>query len=165
MIPTTLKDGVIFAFAIAVGLAVALVIRASTGAEHEHGSKAMHGMPTSRPTTRPATRPATAASAADATAEPVMSSEIVIDLQNDSCPIGHKAPLDSEFVVWSGLRVGFCCPGCDSTFLEDPPKHLAAAGIEYQEALAAIRAYGSAPEEDRPALLEQIQEKFTVVKP
>ncbi len=53
----------------------------------------------------------------------------VIDLNNERCPImGGKAAAD-VYIDYEGLRVHFCCPGCDKTFLEKPAEGLAKMGI------------------------------------
>ena len=40
------------------------------------------------------------------------------------CPV-MDVPIDKQyFVEYQGKTVYFCCPGCDSMFLEDPEKYL-----------------------------------------
>jgi YHS domain-containing protein len=41
---------------------------------------------------------------------------------NEVCPImGNAVPEENAvYVVYNGMAVAFCCPGCDSGFLDDP---------------------------------------------
>lgn len=51
----------------------------------------------------------------------------VITIGNATCPImGHETDEDSFSIVYNGMLVRFCCPGCDTRFLADPMKHLTA---------------------------------------
>ncbi len=45
-----------------------------------------------------------------------------IDLENEDCPImgNHVDEDDPTVVAYNGLIVRFCCPGCDTRFLDDP---------------------------------------------
>ena len=44
--------------------------------------------------------------------------------ENTICPVMGN-PVDPEiYVDYEGRRIGFCCPGCDRVFLEDPEKYL-----------------------------------------
>lgn len=44
------------------------------------------------------------------------------------CPImGNAIPQNAPRVQWGGLDVAFCCAGCDTEFLGNPRKYLAAA--------------------------------------
>lgn len=63
----------------------------------------------------------------------------VIDLKNAECPVmGGKARKDVT-TDYEGLRVHFCCAGCDEAFLEDPKDYLAKMGIEDVERYKADR--------------------------
>ncbi|MFT7624845.1 MAG: hypothetical protein ACI9WU_004035 [Myxococcota bacterium] len=53
----------------------------------------------------------------------------VIDLNNSHCPVMGGKSADDVFIDYKGLRVHFCCPGCDSTFKEDAAAGLAKMGI------------------------------------
>ena len=53
----------------------------------------------------------------------------VIDLKNEKCPVmGGDAKAD-VYTDYKGLRIHFCCPGCDKTFLKSPAEYLAKLGI------------------------------------
>jgi len=53
----------------------------------------------------------------------------VLDLKNAKCPVmGGDAKAD-VYTDYEGLRIHFCCPGCDKTFLKSPKKYLAKLGI------------------------------------
>lgn len=44
--------------------------------------------------------------------------------ENEICPVMGN-PVDPKvYVDYQGRRIGFCCPGCDATFLQDPEKYL-----------------------------------------
>ncbi|MBT9555794.1 MAG: YHS domain-containing protein [Myxococcales bacterium] len=54
----------------------------------------------------------------------------IIDLSNENCPVmGGKAEAD-VYIDYEGVRVHFCCPGCDRRFLKDPDKYLKVLGID-----------------------------------
>lgn len=49
------------------------------------------------------------------------------------CPIEHGEIDPKISVVYQGMRIYFCCPGCDGDFLDDPEKYIAemrAKGVE-----------------------------------
>ncbi|MEE9393903.1 MAG: hypothetical protein V3W41_15485 [Planctomycetota bacterium] len=50
----------------------------------------------------------------------------LLDLKNPRCPVmgGKSAPGGDVYLVYNGLKVHFCCPGCDVDFLEDPVGNL-----------------------------------------
>jgi len=53
--------------------------------------------------------------------------------QQTHCPIEHGEVDPNVSVVYQGMRIYFCCPGCDEDFLADPEKYIAemrAKGIE-----------------------------------
>ncbi|MHC5049508.1 MAG: hypothetical protein ACYTGK_02725 [Planctomycetota bacterium] len=49
----------------------------------------------------------------------------VVDLLNLTCPIGGKEVDDDTTLDWGGVRVHFCCPGCEKKFKKNPAKALA----------------------------------------
>lgn len=49
----------------------------------------------------------------------------VVDLKNAKCPVMGNKVNPKVSITFQGHRVGFCCPGCDKVFLEEPNKHLA----------------------------------------
>ncbi len=58
-------------------------------------------------------------------------------LANPVCPVmGGDADGETR-MVWEGIEVSFCCPGCEHGFLEDPQEHLTALGIEDVDGLLA----------------------------
>jgi len=67
-----------------------------------------------------------------ATAEPATALEEspdplpdgIVDLENANCPVMGGAVMEGVYVDWEGLRVHFCCAGCDQAFLSDPESYL-----------------------------------------
>ena len=45
-------------------------------------------------------------------------------IEQKTCPVMGNAINKDVFTDYKGIRVYFCCPGCDSTFLEDPEKYI-----------------------------------------
>jgi hypothetical protein len=81
----------------------------------------------------------------------------VADLGNAKCPIMGGEVDGETFSVWNGVRVGHCCGGCTSKFLNDPAKHLAKAGIEWQgtaKAVAELNATQSGAQQKKAKTLE-----------
>ncbi|MCC7140151.1 MAG: hypothetical protein IT460_17150 [Planctomycetes bacterium] len=44
---------------------------------------------------------------------------------NGLCPIMKKPVVAEEFVVWKGMKIGFCCPPCKPKFEKDPARYIA----------------------------------------
>ncbi len=45
----------------------------------------------------------------------------IVDIRNKTCPVmGGEVDDESFFIIYNGLLVRFCCPGCDGEFLERP---------------------------------------------
>lgn len=66
----------------------------------------------------------TGASAAPRAAAPAGDAELV-DLSNANCPVMGGPAKASVFAVYHGMKVRFCCPGCDAKFKADPVRYLA----------------------------------------
>lgn len=46
------------------------------------------------------------------------------EIFNAYCPVkGGEVDPETPTVEWNGKTWGFCCPGCDSTFLADPERY------------------------------------------
>jgi len=66
------------------------------------------------------------------TDEPVVSEDAppdslqdgIVDLVNTNCPVMGGAVMEGVYVDWEGIRVHFCCAGCDQAFLSDPERYL-----------------------------------------
>jgi membrane fusion protein, copper/silver efflux system len=44
---------------------------------------------------------------------------------NQVCPVlGNKVSENAPVVEYKGKKIGFCCPGCDTEFLEEPEKYM-----------------------------------------
>lgn len=53
--------------------------------------------------------------------------------ENEICPVMGN-PVDPEvYVDYQGRRIGFCCPGCDAVFLEDPETYLKKVDAELRK--------------------------------
>ena len=44
--------------------------------------------------------------------------------ENRICPVMGNEVDPEIYVDYQGRRIGFCCGGCDQTFLDDPEKYL-----------------------------------------
>lgn len=70
--------------------------------------------------------------------EPPAEPEI-IDLKNEKCPVMGGTAQENVYLDYEGVRVHFCCPGCDKTFQSDPAKYLRVLGIEDLDAFKRSR--------------------------
>jgi len=53
------------------------------------------------------------------------SSENTKSAWNKVCPVkGEEVDAEAPTVEYSGKVIGFCCPGCDSKFQNDPEKYM-----------------------------------------
>jgi YHS domain-containing protein len=50
--------------------------------------------------------------------------------ENAICPVMGNEVDPEIYVDYAGRRIGFCCPGCDKLFLEDPEKYLVKVDAE-----------------------------------
>lgn len=77
----------------------------------------------------PATPAAPAAPAAPRAPEsvkpPAPADTAEIDLENATCPVMGKPARATIVGVWHGMKVRYCCKGCDGKFQADPAKYLA----------------------------------------
>ncbi|MHC4941225.1 MAG: hypothetical protein ACYTHK_20005 [Planctomycetota bacterium] len=89
---------------------------------------------------------------------------LLVDLGNAECPIGGDKVDGETYVEWNNLRVGFCCPGCDTRFLEDPESALEKAGIEWQGVGAALDRYRDAPAAHKQHELEALRKRWKVIR-
>lgn len=48
----------------------------------------------------------------------------LVDLSNANCPVMGGTAKASVFGVYHGMKVRFCCPGCDAKFQADPARYL-----------------------------------------
>ncbi len=55
---------------------------------------------------------------------PMISKDIIQDLNNKICPVMGGKAIPGIFVVHEGVKINFCCPGCDKKFKVDPKKYL-----------------------------------------
>ena len=120
-------------------------------AEEEHGGHA----PAQEPAEKTGEKPAGKAA----------KSEVLVDLGNETCPVmGGK--VDGEtFIEWKGLRVGFCCPGCDAGFLENPEKLLDKVKPGWREVLDAVTKANGAKGAEREKLLAGLRKEHRVIRP
>jgi hypothetical protein len=132
----TLNQWKLFAVFLLIGLVVALGLRSSLGSADENQPPP----------------------------EPEVSRGLLVDLRNSKCPIQGGAVDGSTYTEWNNLRVGFCCPGCDTQFLENPERVLDKSGIEWREAAEAIADYHASPAEHRRHKLAAIQRKWPVLR-
>ena len=105
----------------------------------------------------------TARQAAEPEATPA-SPGLLIDLGNEVCPVMGGNVNGKDYIEWNHLRIGFCCPGCDRDFLEDPEDALETIEADWRAARAAVEAYLSASPEHRGHQLEEIRKRWSVVR-
>ncbi|MCK5682462.1 hypothetical protein KAJ27_00010 [bacterium] len=55
---------------------------------------------------------------------PVVSNDVIQDLNNKICPVMGGKASSSNTIIHDGVKVHFCCPGCDKTFSSNPEKYL-----------------------------------------
>jgi len=87
-----------------------------------------------------------------------------INLANDTCPVMGGETDGTVYTHWNGLRVQFCCSGCEKGFLADPEGSLREAGVDPTVALAAIAELRAAQGEQRTILFEELSSQFQVVE-
>lgn len=47
------------------------------------------------------------------------------EIWNSYCPVkGGEVDPEAPTVSYKGKTIGFCCPGCDGKFMEDPEKYM-----------------------------------------
>ena len=47
------------------------------------------------------------------------------EIWNKYCPIrGGEVDVETPTVEYKGKNIGFCCPGCDKKFMENPEKYM-----------------------------------------
>ena len=79
----------------------------------------------------------------------------LLDLGNATCPVMGGAADGETFLEWNGLRVGFCCSGCDAAFLKEPGKLLEKVGVDWKAAAEASKAYREASPEEKARIAER----------
>lgn len=118
-----------------------------------HAAHASPATGAGTPTSRPAAPSVSAGDPPD---------EIVLDVTNPSCPVMGGQTDHEVHAEWEGLRVRFCCPGCEGQFLQEPARFLSDLGVDHESARTALDRYREAGESERRDLLEELQEVFTV---
>jgi len=74
----------------------------------------------------------------------------VVDLANPRCPIrGGDAKADVS-TVFAGVRVHYCCPGCEKKLAADPVKAFRALGYTYVPSVVDLRN-ATCPVSGKPA--------------
>jgi YHS domain-containing protein len=53
--------------------------------------------------------------------------------ENEICPVMDNPVDPTIYVDYEGRRIGFCCPGCDKVFLEDPETYLKKVDAELKK--------------------------------
>ena len=95
---------------------------------------------------------------------PAVAPDVAIDLENPECPIMGGDTEAAVHTHWKGLRVRFCCAMCEEDFLKDPEAKLDELGIQYRDALEAMRRYSEAEGAEKERLLEDMRARFRVVE-
>lgn len=84
----------------------------------------------------------------------------LLDLGNAECPVMGGEVDHETYLEWNGLRVGFCCAGCDKRFSKNPEKHLDKTGLDWRAAVEAARAYRAADAKGKA----EIERRWKVVR-
>ncbi|MHC4847013.1 MAG: hypothetical protein ACYTEG_00990 [Planctomycetota bacterium] len=95
---------------------------------------------------------------------PPKGTGLLIDLGNQKCPIGGDAVDGTTYGEWNNLRVGFCCPGCDTRFLKEPEASLEKMGIEWRELSVAVARYHAAPSAHKQHELAALRKRWNVIR-
>lgn len=134
----------IFLACLVVGLLTAFGLRASTTPPSQPHAASPEPMPEPKPDPEP--------------------TGLLIDLGNADCPIGRDKVDGTTYVEWNNLRVGCCCPGCDTRFLNDPEGALKEAGIEWRELGEALDRYRNAPAAHKQHELVALRKRWKVIR-
>jgi len=86
----------------------------------------------------------------------------VADLGNEKCPIMGGEVDGRTFTVWNGVRVGHCCGGCSSKFLNDPAKSLDKAGIQWKKAAKAVAELNTTKPDAQPAKATALKTRYSL---
>ena len=95
---------------------------------------------------------------------PPKAAGLLIDLGNEKCPVGGDAIDGTTYGEWNNLRVGFCCPGCDTRFLKEPEATLEKAGIEWRELREAVARYHAAPAAHKQHELAALRKRWKIIR-
>ena len=144
---TLLANWKLFAGFCLIGFVAALGLRSS-------GDDAEQPPMEPKPVTKPAPEPAPEEG----------PKTLLVDLGNALCPINGGEVDGTTYTEWNNLRVGFCCPGCDTRFLKDPETALEKAGIEWTEVAKSIATYNAAPAEHRAHALDALRKQWKVIR-
>jgi YHS domain-containing protein len=67
---------------------------------------------------------ATTATSTAPSPSPEPTASQVVDLANATCPVMGGKAKENVVTTYHGMKVHFCCPGCDRRFQADPQKYL-----------------------------------------
>ena len=62
-----------------------------------------------------------------------------IDVNNELCPIMGGTAKEDVFTTWQGLKIRFCCSGCDEDFLAEPEETLRNMGVDVEKVLRDVK--------------------------
>ena len=54
-----------------------------------------------------------------------MTSQVIVNVGNKTCPVSGDKVSGKDFVVYKGKRYGLCCPMCEGPFQKNPEKYIA----------------------------------------
>lgn len=95
---------------------------------------------------------------------PIPSTGLLVDLENDYCPVLLEDIHGRDFVDWNGLRVHLCCTPCVSGFWPRPGLVLEHAKIGWREAAAAVKAVNESRGADREKALLKLRSEWKVLR-
>lgn len=88
----------------------------------------------------------------------------LVNLANTKCPVKGGEVDGKSYGEWNGLRVGYCCEGCDEKFQANAAKLLDAAKIAWKPIAEAVKAVDAAKGADRVKALEALKKKYKVLR-
>ncbi len=119
-----MKTTTLFVLGLALGAAIVFGVRATSLGDKDKAETAGQPLAAGEHASREGsgTKPPSDESAHAEHAEPAGTPGTLPE--NEICPVMGN-PVDPEvYVDYKERRIGFCCPGCDDVFLEDPETYL-----------------------------------------
>lgn len=88
----------------------------------------------------------------------------LVDLGNAKCPVKGGDVDGKSYGEWNGLRVGYCCVGCDEKFQAGAERLLNDAKIAWKPIADAVKSVDSAKGTARAKALEALRKKYKVLR-
>jgi ABC-type nickel/cobalt efflux system permease component RcnA len=91
--------------------------------------------------------------------------EVLIDLENERCPVCGRPADGATTVTWHHLRVHLDQTACEEAFAKEQERRLDACCAEWRAAAAAVRTVNHATGERRDQALADARKSWHVVLP